>query len=179
MTEEPTSLRRLALSACALTFVFSGRASRAELAGFLSYAIVLDAALNLALRLSLDGEPEAWARLASDTVLFLPVYALLARRLHDLDRSGWWSIVPAFVMLRMPGLKALALSGYPEGRDWIESTFEPLNWLLVPGFLIIVTAAAFAPGKKTANRFGPVPAALASQAGKSKTADAEPSAPAA
>lgn len=179
MTEEPTSLRRHALNACARTFVFSGRAGRAELAGFLIHAIVLDAAFNLALRLTLDAEPEAWARLATDTVLFLPVYALLARRLHDLDRSGWWSLVPAFVMLRMPGLKALALSGYPEARDWIESTFEPLNWLLVPGFLIIVIAAVFVPGKKEANRFGPVPGALASRPMKSKTADAETSAPAA
>lgn len=173
------SMRRLALNACARSLVFSGRSGRAELAGFLVCAIAANVVLNLALRLALAGEPEAWARLAVDTVLFLPLYALLARRLHDLERSGWWSLVPAFVMLRMAGLKALALSGSPDVRDWIESTFEPLNWLLVPAFLIVVIAAAFVPGKKEANRYGPAPAPIAPTTEQSETADAEPSAPAA
>ena len=172
-------LRRLALSAAARTLVFVGRADRRELAGFLVSAIALDAVLNLAFRLSLEGEMEAWARLAADTVLFLPLYALLARRLHDLDRSGWWSLFPALVILRTAALKTVALAGYPGVRDWIESTVEPLNWILVPGFLVVVIAAAFVPGGRSINRFGPAPEAPPSPAPNSETADVDISAPAA
>lgn len=171
-------LRRLALSASARTLVFVGRADRRELAGFLVCAIALDAVLNLAFRLFLEGEMEAWARLAVDTVLFLPLYALLARRLHDLDRSGWWSLFPVLVILRAAALKAVALAGYPNVRDWIESTFEPLNWILVPGFLVVVIAAAFVPGSRGVNRFGPAPERSVSPPPHSETADADISAPA-
>lgn len=175
----PMPLRRLALRTSARTLVFAGRADRWELASFLVCAIGLDVILNLAFRLALEGETEAWARLAADTVLFLPVYALLARRLHDLDRSGWWSLFPALVMLRGAALKAVALAGHPNVRDWIESTFEPLNWILVPGFLMVVIAAAFVPGNRGVNRFGPVAEAPPSPVPQSETADADTSAPAA
>ena len=171
MKGERQNYRRLALRACARILVFSGRADRAELAAFLIYAIALDLVLNLAFRLALRGEAEGWARMAADVVLFLPVFALLARRLHDIGRSGWWSLFAVVAVARTAGLKALALAGLPEVRDWIESTFEPLNWILVPGFLIVVLAAAFVPGTKGANRFGEVP--------QRQTAGADTSAPAA
>ena len=151
------SYRQLALSAWVRILVFSGRADRTELAGFLIYAIALDLLLNLAFRLALDGQAEAGARLGADTVLFLPIFALLARRMHDIGRSGWWSLLAVIIMARTAGLKVLALAGSPDVRDWIESTFEPLNWILVPGFLIVVIAAVFVPGVRGANRFGAVP----------------------
>jgi uncharacterized membrane protein YhaH (DUF805 family) len=168
--------RDLALLACKRILDFSGRSSRIELGAFLIYAIALDAILNLIIKLTLDGDIEAWSRLATDTVLFIPAYALIARRLHDLGRSGRWALVPIFVLLRAPVLKAIALTGHPDARDWIESAFEPLNWLLVPAFLIIVIAAVFVPGRGAANRFGPSPVAVA--APDSETADADISTPA-
>lgn len=154
---ERQSYRRLALRACARILAFSGRADRAELAAFLIFATALDFVLNLAFRLALDGEVEGWARLAADTVLFLPLFALLSRRMHDLDRSGWWSLFAVVVMARTVGLKALGLAGLSSARDGIESTFEPLNWILVPGFLIVVIAAVFVRGTRGANRFGEPP----------------------
>ncbi|HKT84974.1 MAG TPA: DUF805 domain-containing protein [Novosphingobium sp.] len=153
------------------TLVFSGRSRRAELAAFVSCAVVLDFILNLVFRLALDDNAEGWARLGADTVLFLPLFALLARRLHDLGRSSWWSLFAVIVMGRTACLKALALADLSGTRDWIESTFEPVNWILVPGFLIVVIAAAFVPGTKGANRFG--------DAAQKQTAGAGLSAPAA
>lgn len=171
MAAERQSYRRIALRACSRTLVFSGRADRAELAAFLIYAVALDFVLNLAARLALEDEAEGWARFAVDTVLFLPVFALLARRLHDIGRSGWWSLFAVAVMVRTAALKALGLAGLADTRDWIESTFEPLNWILVPGFLALVIAAAFLPGTKAANRFG--------EGSQNETAGADISAPAA
>jgi len=157
MDGERQNYRRLALRACARILVFSGRADRAELGAFLIYAIALDLVLNVAFSLAFQGEMEGWTRLATDLVLFLPVFSSLARRLHDFDCSGWWSLFAVAAVARTAGLKALGLAGLPEVRDWIESTLEPLNWILVPGFLIVILAAAFVPGTKGANRFGEAP----------------------
>lgn len=175
---ERKSYRGLALRACSRVLVFSGRSNRAELAGFLIYATALDAVLNLAFRLAFAGETEGWARLAADTVSFLPVFALLTRRLHDLNRRGWWCLFPIIIATRTEGLRATALAGYPDVRDWIESTFEPLNWVLVPGFLVVVFAAAFVQGTKESNRFGPAPTDDRHPSPETEMAGADMSAPA-
>ncbi|SLJ89248.1 DUF805 domain-containing protein [Novosphingobium mathurense] len=144
-------LRRLAMEACTRSLDFSGRSSRRELAAFLIWAMGLDLALNLAARIVLDGDAESWARLAFDTLLFLPIFALLVRRLHEFGRSGWWMLFILIAMARTFVLRALGIAGYPNVRDGIESWTDPINWVLVPGFLIVAVAALFMPVTRSAN----------------------------
>ncbi|GFM30801.1 DUF805 domain-containing protein [Novosphingobium sp. PY1] len=148
---ENRPLRRLAMEACARSLDFSGRSSRRELAAFLGWAIGLDLALNLLARIIFEGDTESWVRLVLDTLLFLPVFALFARRLHDLGRSGWWMLFVLVAMARTFGLKALGVAGYPNVRDAIESWTDLLNWVLVPGFLIVAVAALFMPARRSAS----------------------------
>ncbi|AIT78827.1 DUF805 domain-containing protein [Novosphingobium pentaromativorans] len=148
---ENRPLRRLAMEACARSLDFSGRSSRRELAAFFAWAIGLDLALNLLARIMLEGDAESWVRLVLDTLLFLPVFALFARRLHDLGRSGWWMLFVLVAMARTFGLKALGIAGYPNVRDAIESWTDLLNWVLVPGFLIVAVAALFMPARRSAS----------------------------
>jgi len=68
---------------------FSGRASRAEfffLNLFVFIASLVGAAIGAAIRARLFGEIIGLG-------LLLPIIAVSVRRLHDIDRSGWWMLL--------------------------------------------------------------------------------------
>jgi len=70
---------------------FSGRARRSEYWWFiLFYEIVL--AVALMVDVAVFGSMALFYGLAS-LALLLPVLGVLVRRLHDIDRSGWWSLI--------------------------------------------------------------------------------------
>jgi uncharacterized membrane protein YhaH (DUF805 family) len=76
------------------TFNFSGRASRKQFWLFMFIAIILaivaitlDIALDLA-----DGEALVFTGLWS-LIHIIPSLSVSIRRLHDTDRSGWWSLI--------------------------------------------------------------------------------------
>ena len=85
-----------AVAACFSKFVdFSGRARRAEYWYWTLFVLLFTFSVTLAVTF-LFGE------LAADRtpgiiylVLLLPGFAVLVRRLHDTDRSGWWCLLPA------------------------------------------------------------------------------------
>ena len=79
--------------------VFSGRASRSEYWFFTLFNILISIVfLPLALFLSIDGlESFAMVLMAMmgiySVAIILPSLAVFVRRLHDTDRSGWWSFI--------------------------------------------------------------------------------------
>lgn len=141
-------------------FSFSGRAKRAKLFQFIPIAVIawfaaayVDEAFiapNLCLINEdwfcyLPGEVrDGWTldRIVSILLLF-PLFAVMVRRLHDHDRSGWWSLL---------ALPLLA---------WLGS-FLYLPGYQTPLWQLILALACFAPlafwfatrGKKEPNRFG-------------------------
>lgn len=82
--------------------VFSGRAQRSEYWYFFLFYFLLAVAAAI-----LDGLVESFSRHAGMGVfsgilalgLLLPSLAVSVRRLHDIDRSGWWlliAVIPLF-----------------------------------------------------------------------------------
>ncbi|BDI61643.1 DUF805 domain-containing protein [Qipengyuania nanhaisediminis] len=83
---------------------FDGRSRRAEFWMFALFQIMLFGALLLAFSVlrAFAGDSEtgrfgsdlcAAAMIAAALVLSVPFVALMVRRLHDLDRSGWWCLL--------------------------------------------------------------------------------------
>ena len=102
---------------------FDGRASRSEYWWFQFFyilvvivAVILDAVL-------VGGNLEAAGALeiVSQLILLLPALAVTARRLHDVDRSGWWMLVgitivgliPLFIWWLAPGTNKKNKYGNP------------------------------------------------------------------
>lgn len=102
---------------------FSGRASRAEYWLFaLTFAIVY--AIVYALDYGVFGVGPSGIGVVSSIVYlihFLPGLAVLVRRLHDVDRSGWWLLI-SFVPL-IGGIWLLVLLCTPGA--WGPNRFGP------------------------------------------------------
>ena len=76
--------------------VFSGRSNRSEYWFYLLFnilfaviAVVLDSVLNL----SFEGMPYGFIYLIYVLVTFLPGLAVAVRRLHDVNKSGWFMLI--------------------------------------------------------------------------------------
>jgi len=91
---------------------FSGRATRAEFwwfAGFqLLVAIIVDVIAPAGVPLIL------WAYAAFVAASFMPALAVTVRRLHDINRSGWWALIALLLVIGTLGLMVLlCLPGTP------------------------------------------------------------------
>ena len=118
-------------------FVFKGRASRSE---FWYFTLTWFAVFIILTFLS--GSLFGFEGLSLISMIFLmifviPYYAAGARRLHDIDKSGWWQLVPPII------------SFFSEIKG-MEFEFMILG-LVAETILIIFLAL---PGHKKDNRFG-------------------------
>ena len=85
-----------AVAACFSKYIdFTGRARRAEYWYWTLFVLLFTFAATLAVTLLFGG-------LAADRTpgiiylaLLMPGLAVVVRRLHDTDRSGWWCLLPA------------------------------------------------------------------------------------
>ena len=84
--------------------------------------------------------------LVAALALFIPSLAVGVRRLHDIDKSGWWLMLGYGPQLLST---ILAVSG-----EFMVSGI--LNLVGVVGFVVILVMAVL-PGTKGENRFGPDP----------------------
>ena len=72
---------------------FSGRAARSEFWYFTLFVVVVGwvaAILDLVAFPALTGSP---LNAAFNLAMLLPSVAISARRLHDIDRTGWWFLI--------------------------------------------------------------------------------------
>lgn len=136
----------------------SGRSDVAELTHYVFCAVLFHLAVGLVLMLALEAPTQAIARDVLLVAFFIPVPALMIRRLHDQERSAAW------VWLAVPGMalwlarKVLALvpdTAMPFGIDQIA---WPLDWLGGLANLVLIVLLLL-PGTKGPNRFGPDPRA--------------------
>lgn len=66
-------------------FTFSGRASRSEFWWWVLFTFLINIVLNI-----VNSEPLA---ILTVLALLIPNIAVTARRLHDIDKSGWWQLI--------------------------------------------------------------------------------------
>lgn len=72
---------------------FSGRASRAEYWWFSLFVSLVSLAASLVGSALGAGESSGSFAVIAYLVLLLPSLAAGVRRLHDIDRSGWWLLI--------------------------------------------------------------------------------------
>ena len=126
--------------------VFRGRARRPEYWYWLLFQVLLTI---LALALDAATVDRTWGpfHLAVDLGLFLPTVAVMVRRLHDTDTSGWWVVIP-LIAIAIPPIRAIAI--------------PPIRAIAIPPIAVIALIGWIAlfvqtcrRGTAGANRFGP------------------------
>lgn len=103
---------------------FSGRAARSEYWYWTLFTILVGAAaaiLDAAFFPHLDARP---IHSLASLVLFLPGLAVSVRRLHDLDRTGWWVLIVLTVIGILLLLIFFCLRGTPGPNRYGE---DPLG----------------------------------------------------
>ena len=91
---------------------FEGRSSRSEFWWFyLFYMLVGSLAPNLALQVWSDQYWIIGAQLVVSVILLVPFYSVGARRLHDVDKSGWNQLLPLTIVGIIPLVLWLARPG--------------------------------------------------------------------
>ena len=102
---------------------FDGRASRSEYWWFQFFymLVVLVAVILDSILVGGNLESAGALEIVSQLVLLLPALAVTARRLHDVNRSGWWMLVgitivgliPLFIWWLAPGTNKKNKYGNP------------------------------------------------------------------
>jgi len=83
-----------AVSSCFSKYAtFSGRASRSEYWWFMLFWILATTVINLLAGSFLGAEVGSVIGLLVVLGLFIPTVAVSARRLHDMNHSGWWQLL--------------------------------------------------------------------------------------
>ena len=157
-----------AVSTCLSKYVtFSGRASRSEYWFFFLFSFIagiaagmVDMALVTVDLAMFSMEPDLAADLApasslASLALFLPSLAVMFRRLHDIDRTGWWAgvSIPAF-WFGLPFAGILVLFAFdtraPAIMGWLTTLF--IIGILV--YLLTMLIFLCQRGDSGKNRFG-------------------------
>lgn len=85
--------------------------------------------------------------------ILIPNISVAVRRLHDIDRSGWWILAPA-----LPYIIGfiLGIAGAASGQFVVAALG---GIVMLVGFLLAITLLVFycLPGTRGTNRFGPDP----------------------
>jgi len=156
-TALPTTPHGWALRALRRSFQFRGRANRAEYWWFTAFSAAPGVVFSV-----LEGAgvgPQALLSqvdAAISALLLLPSFSAGVRRLHDVDRSGWW--IGATLPLLLVWLFSV---GFAEGYS------EYVIWgglLAMLAYLVLALVWFTRPGTPGPNRFGENPLGLASDA---------------
>lgn len=119
---------------------FRGRSARKEYAVFTVANFVLSAVLGL---IPVIGG-------LFSLIIIIPGIAVAVRRLHDLNKSGWWLLAPFLILI----IGLIGVAGTVE-----EGGAAAWVWLMVAGGIMSLVMSIwllFARGTDGANRFGDV-----------------------
>lgn len=74
---------------------FSGRATRSEYWWFVLFVILV----NIVLTIVANALNSPFLPAIASLLFFLPNLAITARRLHDIDKAGWWMLIVVVPLL--------------------------------------------------------------------------------
>lgn len=142
-----------AIKTCLNKYVsFAGRARRAEYWYFMLFNLILTAVAGV-LDQMVGMELTPFSTIVS-LVLFLPMLAVSVRRLHDLDKSGWWLLAPTLgVVVMIPAFASLEAA----------IVLLWLGGLIAFGTGVLLLVWFLSRGTMGANRFGADPLAVIGQ----------------
>jgi uncharacterized membrane protein YhaH (DUF805 family) len=72
---------------------FSGRAARSEYWYWILFALIVTAALRMLDNAIFDDMENGPLQGVFALITLLPALAVGVRRLHDIDRTGWWTLI--------------------------------------------------------------------------------------
>lgn len=75
---------------------FTGRASRSEYWWFYLFNLLVSIAASIFDAIAFSSQPVTY--FLATLALIIPNIAVVARRLHDSERSGWWMLIPLTVI---------------------------------------------------------------------------------
>jgi uncharacterized membrane protein YhaH (DUF805 family) len=151
----PDYQARLMLRTIRGTFDFTGRSRGIEVAWWWVGSTIVSASVKFALTWLASEQAGRAGGAACSTLLLLPWFALLVRRLHDQNRAGWWALIfPVTIAINLPRMIA-STSVDPTARLAVQ----PHGLLVAIDLLLILLlfAFSFAPETIGPNRFGPDP----------------------
>ena len=135
---------------------FKGRAPRAEYWWFYLGTLIGDRVLSF-----IDKQGGTGDSLASlfSLVILVPWIAVTVRRLHDIDRSGWWLLVLIIPVILLVGLFIQAGIAEIDLVDTNPAAFWPLVALIALGgvtlFVFMVMQGTDGPNSYGADPYGP------------------------
>jgi uncharacterized membrane protein YhaH (DUF805 family) len=151
------------LNAMRRYFEFAGRSSRYEFWFFILFMIIISIVASLIDALLFGGADGGVGLLSPlvSLVHFIPGLSVSVRRLHDIDRTGWWvllAFVPLVVMMVLfAGSMAMMVGDPTAGMAGMGMSMVLVGvvYLAVLIVLIVFYCTRGTPGP---NRFGPEPA---------------------
>jgi len=100
--------------------VFGGRASRQEYISFILFIFFVSLLLGfIEGLLGLFPSAEDWSvfELIFGLATFLPSWAVMVRRLHDVNRSGWWFLINVTIIGIIPFVYWVCFKKSDEGEN--------------------------------------------------------------
>lgn len=125
---------------------FTGRASRSEYWWWTLFAFLVGVVCNLI--------GITWLTGIVNLALFLPGLAVLVRRLHDINMSGWWAALPYVIGGVCGGFSACLLQNQDNTTLAILTGASGIVCLVI---CIIFIVWLCKPSQMFDNQYGPVP----------------------
>ena len=98
---------------------FEGRARRSEYWWFMLFQLLVSVGIGIATgMLGLSEVTSGGLSLLFSLVMLLPSIAVAARRLHDVNRSGWWQLIAFTIIGMIPLIIWLCLPGDAQANDY-------------------------------------------------------------
>ena len=100
--------------------VFSGRASRSEFWFFVLFGILggIIASIIDVMILGYPFEENGPINLIFSVALIIPSLSVAARRLHDINKSGWWQLISFTIVGLIPLIIWMATEGTKENNSY-------------------------------------------------------------